>query len=130
MNDHVRRNMPLFPIGIVMKLTELSARQIRYYEEQALVTPSRSDGNQRLFSFQDVDKLLEIKALIEQKVNISGIKEIFELRSHASPSDSLNVKKDLSEAEIRKLVRNELKQPQKYGRASLIQGQLSHFYQK
>ena len=29
----IRRSMPLFPIGTVMQLTELTARQIRYYEE-------------------------------------------------------------------------------------------------
>ncbi|SUO38411.1 transcriptional repressor of the glutamine synthetase gene [Streptococcus pneumoniae] len=28
------RNMAVFPIGSVMKLTDLSARQIRYYEDQ------------------------------------------------------------------------------------------------
>lgn len=28
MSDKIRRSMPLFPIGIVMQLTELSARQI------------------------------------------------------------------------------------------------------
>lgn len=45
----IRRSMPLFPIGIVMKLTELSARQIRYYEEHGLISPARTDGNRRLF---------------------------------------------------------------------------------
>ena len=30
---------------IVMKLTDLTARQIRYYEEQELIHPERSDGN-------------------------------------------------------------------------------------
>ena len=74
MSDNIRRSMPLFPIGIVMQLTELSARQIRYYEENGLVFPARSDGNRRLFSFHDVDKLLEIKNLIEQGVNMAGIK--------------------------------------------------------
>ena len=34
--NNIRRSMPLFPIGIVMQLTELSARQIRYYEEHQL----------------------------------------------------------------------------------------------
>ena len=32
-----RRNMAVFPIGSVMKLTDLSARQIRYYEDQELI---------------------------------------------------------------------------------------------
>ena len=37
-----RRSAPLFPIGIVMDLTQLSARQIRYYEEHNLVSPTRT----------------------------------------------------------------------------------------
>ena len=39
-----RRSAPLFPIGIVMDLTQLSARQIRYYEEHNLVSPTRTKG--------------------------------------------------------------------------------------
>lgn len=49
MGDEIRRNMALFPIGIVMKLTDLSARQIRYYEQHNLIVPARTSGNQRLF---------------------------------------------------------------------------------
>ncbi|WP_142289573.1 MerR family DNA-binding transcriptional regulator, partial [Gottfriedia luciferensis] len=58
MNDQVRRSTPLFPIGIVISLTELSARQIRYYEEHDLIQPARTESNRRLFSFNDVDRLL------------------------------------------------------------------------
>ena len=49
--DSVRRNMPLFPMGIVTKLTGCP-RQIRYYEEQGLVNRRK---NQHLFFFNDVD---------------------------------------------------------------------------
>jgi MerR family glutamine synthetase transcriptional repressor len=80
MSDNIRRNTPLFPIGIVMQLTELSARQIRYYEEHELVAPVRTEGNRRLFSFNDVDKLLEIRDLIEQGVNLAGVKQLFHLQ--------------------------------------------------
>ena len=45
----IRRSMPLFPIGTVMQLTELSARQIRYYEEHQLISPARTEGNQKTF---------------------------------------------------------------------------------
>ncbi|WP_414049519.1 MerR family transcriptional regulator [Macrococcus animalis] len=74
--DTVRRNMPVFPIGVVIKLTELSARQIRYYEEQHLITPHRSEGNQRLFSMNDLDILLNIKLLLEKGFNMKRIKII------------------------------------------------------
>ncbi len=69
-----RRSMPLFSIGIVMKLTELTARQIRYYEANDLIAPERTKGNQRLFSFNDVDRLLQIKDLLDKGLNMAGIK--------------------------------------------------------
>ncbi|MGY4689907.1 MerR family transcriptional regulator [Salibacterium sp. K-3] len=129
MNDHIRRNMPLFPISIVKKLTELSARQVRYYEEHGLVHPSRSEGNQRQFSFNDVDRLLEIKSLIERGVNISGIKEIFELRAEQEqPAAALKNTESMSDKELRRHLQKEVMMAGAHGRTSMIQGQLSRFF--
>jgi MerR family glutamine synthetase transcriptional repressor len=132
MSSHIRRSMPLFPIGIVMQLTELSARQIRYYEEHGLVSPARTEGNRRLFSFNDVDRLLEIKELIEQGVNLAGIKQIFASRkSTEQRSESATpkvMKQDLSEEELRKLLRAELMQAGRFNRASLRQGDIARFF--
>lgn len=75
-NDTLRRSMPVFPMSVVTKLSELSARQIRYYETHELVKPQRSEGNKRLFSLNDLECLLEIKKLIEKGFNIKGIKQI------------------------------------------------------
>jgi MerR family glutamine synthetase transcriptional repressor len=63
-----------------MEMTDLSARQIRYYEEQGLIKPSRNEGNQRMFSVEDIERFLEIKSLIQQGVNIAGVKAIFASR--------------------------------------------------
>ena len=63
-----RRNMAVFPIGSVMKLTDLSARQIRYYEDQNLITPARNEGNRRMYSLNDMDRLLEIKDIISLRL--------------------------------------------------------------
>ncbi|MFZ4454239.1 MerR family transcriptional regulator [Salibacterium aidingense] len=131
MNDHIRRNMPLFPISIVKKLTELSARQIRYYEEHGLIYPSRTEGNQRQFSFNDVDKLLEIKTLIERGVNLSGIKEIFELRADQEkekPAAALKNTEGMSDKELRRHLQKEVMMAGTQGRSSMIQGQLSRFF--
>ncbi|QHW37323.1 MerR family transcriptional regulator [Staphylococcus ursi] len=74
--DTIRRNMPVFPMSVVSRLTELSARQIRYYETHELVTPSRTEGNKRLFSLNDLETLLSIKHLLEKGFNMKGIKQI------------------------------------------------------
>ena len=73
----LRRSLAVFPIGTVMKLTDLSARQIRYYEEQRLVIPERSETNRRMYSLNDVDRLLEIKDYLADGLTIMAIQKIF-----------------------------------------------------
>lgn len=126
----IRKSLPLFPIGIVMELTELSARQIRYYEEHQLVVPKRSKGNQRLFSLNDIDKLLEIKELLEQGVNIAGIKKIFSLNDveYLYQETKKEKDKEISEDELRELLRNELLTNQRLKHGNLRQGDLYRFF--
>ncbi|WP_078380818.1 MerR family transcriptional regulator [Sutcliffiella halmapala] len=133
MSDNIRRSMPLFPMGIVMQLTELSARQIRYYEENELVLPARTEGNRRLFSFNDVDTLLEIKSLIEQKVNIAGIKQLMAVKKQQLAPEHNEVvtevaKPDLSNEELRKLLRADMMQAGRHNRTNLRQGDMSRFF--
>jgi MerR family transcriptional regulator, glutamine synthetase repressor len=131
MSDDMRRSMPLFPIGIVMQLTELSARQIRYYEENELISPARTEGNRRMFSFNDVDRLLEIKKLIEQGVNLAGIKQLFEMKKQVDQQQMIEdkpAKKDLSDIELRKLLKAELIDAGRFNRSTLRQGDMSRFF--
>ncbi|MDO4814461.1 MAG: MerR family transcriptional regulator [Gemella sp.] len=72
----LKRNLAALPISVVIKLTDLSARQIRYYEEKNLIKPERTNGNTRLFSLNDVDKLMSIKDLINKGFSIKAIDEI------------------------------------------------------
>ncbi|WHY79469.1 MerR family transcriptional regulator [Neobacillus sp. WH10] len=127
----IRRSMPLFPIGTVMQLTELTARQIRYYEEHQLISPARTEGNRRLFSLNDIDRLLEIKDLIDQGVNMAGIKQLFlvkEQQSNVLEQQTEKAKRDLSDDELRKLLRNELLHSGRLNRSSLRQGDISRFF--
>ena len=65
-------------MSVVSKLTDLSPRQIRYYETHELVMPERTDGNKRLFSMNDLERLLEIK-FYRKGFNIRGIKQIISM---------------------------------------------------
>jgi len=135
MADDIRRNMALFPIGIVMKLTGLSARQIRYYEQHELVKPARTKGNQRLFSLNDIDRLLEIKSLIEQGVNIAGIKKMLAMKDAETlrPENVIEPKgkskrKQLTEKELHELLKQQVLMHRPGQEATLIQGELSRFF--
>jgi MerR family transcriptional regulator, glutamine synthetase repressor len=130
MSSNTRRDMPLFPIGIVMQLTELTARQIRYYEEHNLINPARSEGNRRLFSFNDVDKLLEIKDLLDQGLNLAGIKRVNELNDAelSKPVKVQRQEEQPSEKELHDILKKQLPQAGRFGKTSLIQGELSRFF--
>lgn len=136
MSDEIRRKMALFAIGSVMKLTDLTARQIRYYEQHELIVPARTDGNQRLFSFNDVERLLQIKALIEKGVNIAGIKQVLNPVNKDSEeatviTDETQVKrKELSDSQLHKMLKQDLLTGNRRGKVSLIQGELSRFFTK
>ena len=134
MGDEIRRNMALFPIGIVMKLTDLTARQIRYYEQHELIQPARTDGNQRLFSFNDVERLMEIKSLIEKGVNIAGIKQVMNpVGENESDATVINAqsevkRRELSDSQLHRMLKQQLMQGKRPGQVSLIQGELSRFF--
>lgn len=137
-SDEIRRNMALFSIGTVMKLTDLSARQIRYYEQHELIRPARTSGKQRLFSFNDVERLLEIKSLIEQGVNIAGIKQVMKSAEGAkqAPDVMTNTRfskrgrGELTDPEVHQFLRTQLRGGLRKGQASLIQGELYRYYKK
>lgn len=137
MDESTRRNLALFPIGIVQKLTDLTARQIRYYEQHELINPERTDGNQRLFSFNDVERLLEIKSLIDKGLNIAGIKAMIGQPPEMNPEFSQTlqahareVRSEMSDQDLHELLMQELasRAGQPGVRSSMIQGELSRFF--
>ncbi|GEN54058.1 MerR family transcriptional regulator [Halobacillus litoralis] len=133
MSDEIRRSMPLFPMGIVQSLTDLTARQIRYYEQHELVQPARSEGNRRMFSFNDVDRLLEIKDLIDQGVNMAGIKKVLKLNDQPDNEvyDEDQVKEvhnELTEKELRRMLQRELFTAGRQGKLAIRQGEMSRFF--
>ncbi|MCP1144245.1 MerR family transcriptional regulator [Lysinibacillus endophyticus] len=122
MSREFRRAMPLLPISMVMKLTELSARQIRYYEEHKLIEPAKSEGNRRMFSLNDVDALLEIRDLLNQGINIAGVKKVFDMRSTGGVKTADKV--SISDAQLRSILREEIQQAQILEKVSLRNGDL------
>ncbi|KUF35060.1 MULTISPECIES: MerR family transcriptional regulator [Lysinibacillus] len=124
MSREIRRTMPLLSMSIVMQLTELSARQIRYYEEHHLIEPHRTEGNRRMFSLNDVDTLLEIKDYLEQGMNMAKIKKLFAKKKDPVATDE----QDLSDSELRQIMREEMRQAQRMQKSSIRRGDLSRFY--
>lgn len=100
-----RRSLAIFPIGSVMKLTDLTARQIRYYEEQGLIRPDRNEGNRRLYSLNDMDLLLEIKDFLDEGLNIAAIKKEYANREKKAQKQT----KALTDEDVRRILHDELR---------------------
>lgn len=71
---------PVYPIGVVAELTGIKPQTLRIYEENGLITPSRSSKNRRLYSNNDVEKIEYLYYLTQiRKVGIRGVKVILEI---------------------------------------------------
>ena len=102
----LRRSLAVFPIGTVMKLTDLTARQIRYYEEQELIHPERSEGNRRMYSLNDIDVLLEIKDYLSDGLNMAGIKRVYQMRQEEVKA--AKEKPQLTDKDVRRIFYDEM----------------------
>jgi|GEM_PF-1420198 len=77
-----RDKEPLFSISVVSRITGISPRVLRSYEEADLIRPYRTEGQTRLYSERDLQKLRMIYYLHKEKeVNLSGIKVILDVVS-------------------------------------------------
>ncbi|WP_257351616.1 MerR family transcriptional regulator [Pseudalkalibacillus decolorationis] len=69
------KDKKVMSIGIISKITGLSHRKIRYYEERKLIFPERTEKGTRKYSFADVETLMEIADQIEDGVQTYEIKK-------------------------------------------------------
>lgn len=60
-------------IGELSKVSGVSQRMIRYYEEQGLITPARSGANYRNYSKDDVCRLGRIRILQDAGLTVKVI---------------------------------------------------------
>lgn len=81
----IKRNKGFFSISAVAKMFSVHQQTIRLYEKQGLVTPERSEGNTRLFSEGDIDRLEEIIYLThELGINLAGVEMVIKLKKQIS----------------------------------------------
>lgn len=74
------QRLSAYQISIAAKLTGLHVQTLRYYERTGIIEPSRSKGNVRLYSDQDIKKIRRIKSLIDDLgVNLAGVEVILRM---------------------------------------------------
>jgi MerR family transcriptional regulator/heat shock protein HspR len=77
----VKRKKGYFSISAVAQMFSVHQQTIRLYEKEGLISPKRSDGNTRLFSEEDVNRLEEIIHLTHKVgINLAGVDMILKLQ--------------------------------------------------
>ena len=67
---------PLYTIGIAANFIKVCTATLRIWEKKGLVRPARL-GKNRFYSKCDIDRLEEIKDMVQKKrINIQGVKKI------------------------------------------------------
>ena len=71
---------PVYVISVAASIVSVHPRTLRIYEEEGLICPARTPTNIRLYSENDVRRVLWIRHLTQNLgVNLAGIRILFEL---------------------------------------------------
>jgi MerR family transcriptional regulator/heat shock protein HspR len=76
-----RKGKGAYMISVVAEMYEIHPQTLRLYEREGLLKPSRSDGNTRMYTEDDLKRLEFILSLARDLgVNIAGIGIILNMR--------------------------------------------------
>ena len=84
---------PLYVISIVSDLLGLHPQTLRQYERLGFIDPSRTVGNTRLYSENDIEKLRKVIILTKENgVNLAGVEIILQMQKEIDNlNDQINV---------------------------------------
>jgi MerR family transcriptional regulator, heat shock protein HspR len=75
------RGKPLYMIGVVSEMLKVHPQTLRFYEKKGLVRPSRTEGQTRMYSEDDVEDLARLLRLTRDLgVNLAGVEIILKMR--------------------------------------------------
>jgi MerR family transcriptional regulator, heat shock protein HspR len=74
-----QRDRAVFVISVAAELAGVHPQTLRIYEREGLVRPKRTTANARRYSERDIQRLLEIKRLTGDGMNLEGVKRVITL---------------------------------------------------
>ncbi len=73
---------PVYVISVAAGIVSAHPRTLRIYEDEGLLCPARTPSNIRLYSENDIRRILWIRHLTRERgVNLAGIRILFELEA-------------------------------------------------
>jgi len=75
----VARDEGVFAISVAARMASMEIQNLRVYERRGLLDPDRTAGGTRLYSQDDVERLVRIGELLGEGLNLAGIAHVLEL---------------------------------------------------
>src|SRR5512137_1057135 len=72
---------PVYMISVVAEMFSVHPQTLRAYEREGLLRPARTDGNTRLYSEEDLERIdLILRLTKDLGVNLAGVEVILNMR--------------------------------------------------
>lgn len=76
--------VPVYVISVAAELTGLHPQTLRAYDRMGLVSPGRTGGGGRRYSWRDIEMLREIAELTSVGIGLEGVKRILDLENQVT----------------------------------------------
>lgn len=76
--------VPVYVISVAAELTGLHPQTLRTYDRLGLVSPGRTGGGGRRYSWRDIELLREVAELTAAGIGLEGVRRILELETHVA----------------------------------------------
>ena len=77
-------DVPVYVISVAAELTGLHPQTLRTYDRIGLVSPGRTGGGGRRYSWRDIELLREVAELTASGIGLEGVRRILELENHVA----------------------------------------------
>lgn len=77
-------DVPVYVISVAAELTGLHPQTLRTYDRLGLVSPGRSGGGGRRYSWRDIELLREVAELTAAGIGLEGVRRILDLENHVA----------------------------------------------
>jgi MerR family transcriptional regulator/heat shock protein HspR len=91
----------VYAISVAAELVGTGQQNIRQYERKGLLTPERTDGGTRRYSESDLATLRRVGVLLDEGLNLAGVKLVLELEAEnrGLTEDNRGLRADLRRAQ-------------------------------
>jgi DNA-binding transcriptional MerR regulator len=87
--SQIPQSQALLSIGETARRSGSSPRALRYYEEQGLLAPERTEGGQRRYPADAVERVLLYRRLIDAGLGTEVIRELLPCMNGSATSDTV-----------------------------------------